>query len=154
MDEVGGGGGDDSTSSSTQGRRLLSYQREKPLLWHVHIRPCWSGKETDEAICILGPATQESHQLCNHEKGEKVRLSVSVRRGCGAAGLVGCVREMCVLCPGGWSCICSELLINFLPWYLKLNMHLTHLKFPASLHLLMLCSLLSQHRIFINLHLG
>lgn len=58
--------------------------RERNLCFSTYTaNPGWSGTETDEAICILGPATKENHQLCDHGKGEKVRLSVSVQRGRG-----------------------------------------------------------------------
>lgn len=106
----GWGWGDDVKQCPRGGTCCLDRQRNNLCFGTYTAGPGWSGMETDEVVCILGPATQESHQLCNQGKGEKGRLSVSLPRGCGC---VGCVSGLHVLCRCVWSCICSELRVAY-----------------------------------------
>lgn len=78
----GWGWGDDMKQCPRGGSCCLDRERKNLCFGTYTAGPGCSGMETDEVVCILGPATQESHQLCNRGKGEKGRLSVSVPRGC------------------------------------------------------------------------
>lgn len=70
-------------------------RRERNLYFGSYTAlPSRSRTETDEILCILGPAIQESHRPCRHGEGENRQAASECSEG--LLGVEGCVREMYV----------------------------------------------------------